>query len=319
MSESKPVEVGSFEERLEFGNWNDVRMQMAGIPWRQLFPWQAWLKDKPWTLVWVQFLAFAFGAPFVLIHFYSQEETPLQEAAWSLSLYFSILWAAFMQRCLKPQRLGMQRIIGTWLFTSVVGVFAVVLVSQVLPRVPGFHLLAVPPESANILRKITGWVLGVGLIEEAAKLIPVVWFAKRLSQQTQAVTMAWIGVVSGLAFGATEAIVYSAHYAMGNRAHLIGYGDYLLIQFLRFVSLPLLHAVWTGIAAFFVGFSMSNVAHRKPMIAVGLGLVAVLHGLYDTFASGTGGLVIAFASLLLFVSYVRNAQSPQTGVGFDPT
>jgi len=298
---------GIAEERIEFGSLNDLRSEFANIPWAQLFPWKAWIEDRPWTLVWVQFLVFAFGFPFVLMQFYAESTAPLEQAAWAFSLYFSILWAAFLQRCLRPQKLGFKRLASTWLFTSVIGVFAVLLVSAVLPRIPGFHFFGVAPESANVFRRLVGFTFGVGLIEESAKLIPVVWFATRLSSKTQPVTLAFLGVISGLAFGATESIVYSVLYAMGNAAHTIGYGDYLMIQILRFVSLPLLHAVWTGIAGYFIGLSMLRPTYRRPFTVIGLCLVAVLHGAYDTFANNFIGLAIAFISLLVFVSYVRNS------------
>lgn len=299
--------VGLAEERVEFVNLDELQTEFTNIPWGQLFPWKAWLKDRPWTLVWVQFLVFAFGFPFVLMQFYAESTAPLEQAAWAFSLYFSILWAAFLQRCLRPQKLGFRRVASTWLFTSIIGVFAVLLVTSILPRIPGLHLLGVAPESANVVRRFIGYTFGVGLIEEAAKLIPVFWFASRLAEKTQPVTLAFLGVISGLAFGATESIVYSVLYAMGNASHAIGYGDYLMVQILRFVSLPLLHAVWTGTAGYFIGLSMLRPKYRRPFTVIGLCLVAVLHGAYDTFSNGFFGLAVAFLSLFVFVSYVRSS------------
>lgn len=95
-------------------------------------------------------------------------------------------------------------------------------------------------------------------------------------------------------------------YAAGHASSQMGYGDYLLIQLLRLVSLPFLHGIWTGISAYFAGLSAINPSARRAVILVGLIGVSVMHGLYNTFSDGWIGLGLAMLSLAVFIGYVRD-------------
>ena len=51
----------------------------------------------------------------------------------------------------------------------------------------------------------------------------------------------------------------------------------------RLITLPLLHAVWSGTFAYFVALSSVNRHVGKGLLLAGLLIAACLHGLYDTF------------------------------------
>ncbi len=307
-SASKPEapESEQFEERRNLVQLDAWKAEFALVTWRKLLPFRNWRKDKPWNLVWVQFLLFAFGAPFVLISYYGEKSPSLVEAAWALSLYFSIIWAVLLHRCLRPQEIGFRRIASTWLLTSIVGVAAVGVVNAAGAYIPGIRDLFEASSSASIVGRLVGMTFAVGLIEESAKMIPVLLIARKMQPQPHPRTVAYLGVISGLAFGATEAIVYSISYAYGHSTHRIGYGDYLIVQIIRFISLPLLHAIWAGITGYFVGLSIFSPVARRVLLAAALMLTSSLHGIYNTCGSGWFAFAMAIISLGLFVNYVRN-------------
>ena len=139
------------------------------------------ISDKPWTLHWVQFIAFAFGFPFLLIGYYREDSSTLAEAAWAFGVYFSIIWAVLIHRCIRPGYLDAGRIVGTWFGTSIVGVLAVLIVSAVASVLPGARDILSASESASIVGKFFGMAIGVGLVEETARLLPVLWFARNFS------------------------------------------------------------------------------------------------------------------------------------------
>ncbi len=299
--ESDPL----LEERrdpLDLERW---KSEIASVGWLRLIPFRYFFDDKSWTLVWVQFIAFAFGFPFLLICYYRDDASSLAEAAWALGIYFSIIWAVVVHRCIRPEPVGTGRILGTWFTTSMLGVLAVFIVSLIGRFVPGIRDVFDASESASVFGRLLGMTVAVGLVEETAKLLPVLWFARSLGATVRPTTIAYLGVISGLAFGATEAILYSISYAAGHASAQIGYGDYLLVQILRLVSLPFLHGIWTGISAYFAGLSAINPSARRVVILAGLLSVSVLHGLYNTFADGWLGFVFAMLSLGIFVGYVR--------------
>lgn len=76
-------------------------------------------------------------------------------------------------------------------------------------------------------------------------------------------------------------------------ATVAGYGTedvtgYLIFAFYRFASDSLFHACTAGIAAYFVGLGVLYRALAPPLVALGVGLVAVAHWLFDYFAFRRG-------------------------------
>jgi len=302
----KTPDEGFHEERrdpLDLERW---KSEVASVGWPGLIPFRNFFTDKPWTLLWVQFMGFAFGFPFLLIGYYREESSSLAEAAWAFGIYFSIVWAVLIHRCIRPDAIGTARILGTWFGTSILGVLAVFIVSIIGSVLPGIRDVFDASESASIFGRLIGMTIGVGLVEESAKLLPVLWFARNLGVSVRPTTVAYLGVISGLAFGSTEAILYSISYAAGHASSQIGYGDYLIVQLLRLVSLPFLHGIWTGIAAYFVGLSAINPSARRVVILAGLLVVTILHGVYNTFADGWFGFAVAMLSFGMFIGYVRD-------------
>ena len=285
-----------------------ANLRRAGLT--GIFPFQAWFRDRPLSLVWVQLLVFLFSFPLLLGQYYEALDAPLVEVAWALSLYFAIVGAAILHRCVRPEPIGMGRICGVWLFTGFLGVVAVVVASELGGLLPFVRDAFVATKSASILGRWVGMTLSVGFVEELAKAIPLLWIVSRSSKSMTLNTGVFLGCISGLAFGSTEAVVYSFQYAAGHAASLVPtYGDYILVQVLRFVSLPLLHGVWSGIAGYFIVLGKASPGSRGSMVVLGLALVSVLHGTYNTLVSyealGWYGAIVAMISLLLFIGYIR--------------
>jgi protease PrsW len=303
---ARNLDIEARVDPLDIAKW---KAELSAVGWSGLIPFRNFYSDKPWTLLWVQFIAFAFGFPFLLINYYGNQQTTIAEAAWAFGVYFAVVWAVLVHRCIRPDRIGFGKIVGTWLGTSMLGVLAVFLVSFIGRFLPGIRDVLAAGDSASIFGRLVGMTIGVGVVEETAKLLPVLWFARTLGPNVRPTTVAYLGVISGLAFGATEAILYSLDYAKLHASSAIGHGDYLITQLLRLVSLPFLHGIWTGTSAYFAGLSAINPSARRVVIIAGLLGVSLLHGLYNTFAGGWLGFLLAILSLALFVGYVRDEES----------
>jgi RsiW-degrading membrane proteinase PrsW (M82 family) len=82
------------------------------------------------------------------------------------------------------------------------------------------------------------------------------------------------------------------------------------------------HAVWTGVAAFFIGIAINYPRRRWQLILLGISMVALLHGLNDwsvsTFNSYWPGIIIQAISLLLFIGYTLSASSIERQVRRTP-
>ncbi len=119
---------------------------------------------------------------------------------------------------------------------------------------------------------------------------------------------------SGLAFGTIEAVVYTHQYVAANKlaesSDVDAYGMLVFSLMLRWICLPLLHAVWGGISGFYVGLSHHASERKWNWVAFGLLIAAVLHGIYNAGAVDKTyswlTVVSAAVSLSLFVGYLRS-------------
>ena len=81
-------------------------------------------------------------------------------------------------------------------------------------------------------------------------------------------------------------------------------GSILLIQIVRFITSPLLHACWAGVVGWFIAAASHRTGSRWPVVVMGILFVATLHGLFDLFSDGLIGIAFAALSLLVFMGYL---------------
>jgi RsiW-degrading membrane proteinase PrsW (M82 family) len=225
------------------------------------------------------------------------------------------LWTAFFAAAFRTGkqsvRLGVAAFFGT-------GIFGILFVS-VLQQVPPISwLYGLLEPSHTFLLRLVAFVAGVGVLEEVGKGLVLLFLAKKLGGLADAADGVFYGLMSGLGFGVYEAIQYTESTNVRHAAALsyitgsesLGLYSYFVSSFVRIVSLPLLHAVWTAIAGYFIGLSFLAKKKTHAVLAVGFLVPIVLHGLYDALLSANQGLlaiVVATVTLLLFLAYRRSA------------
>ena len=283
--------------------------EMKLIGFGSLLPYKDWLADKPWNLIWVRWFLGVALFPLFLIFWASTAKLEFDSIAFLFGLYFALMWAVVLYFMLVP-RLVFARIAQVSLFTMVAGI-ALVLVLQQFPIVSSLYSAT---NSASIFGKLIGFVAGVGVVEESAKILPVWWLYVHKRNEDSLSTIVFLGCISGFAFGVAEAANYSIAYAFGLKFGRLGFGDYLIVQMARLITLPLLHAVWAGIFGYFVALASVNRHVGKGLLLAGLLITASLHGLYDTFSESLIGVAVAVVSIVVFVSYYRSGQTLQAKI-----
>jgi RsiW-degrading membrane proteinase PrsW (M82 family) len=264
-----------------------------------IFPLARWRQDRAWSQPWVRWLLFFALTPLVLIHL-----TPgIQRVAWVFGLYFALLWGLLLFRLIQPGAVRVAPWLGVGAFTALLGIPVVIGLAR-LPFIGTFYAAR---EVSYAPVRILGYVLGVGVVEEVVKLLPVWWLAHRRLLVAPRELM-FVGAVSGLAFGVAESVAYSVRIAREDLLHAVGQGEALAGYFARFITTPFLHAVFCAIVAYFLGLSGINRQWGWALVVAGLTLAAVLHGLYDSFASHWLGLAVAALAILVFVGYARSAE-----------
>lgn len=108
-------------------------------------------------------------------------------------------------------------------------------------------------------------------------------------------------MMSGLGFGIYEGVVYQTTV---NRAQEIDTAYFLNVA--RLTSLPFLHAIWTGIAGYFISFSALYPVRRYGLWVVAIVVPALLHALYNTFGWNLLGMGAALMGVVLLMTYLAN-------------
>jgi RsiW-degrading membrane proteinase PrsW (M82 family) len=247
--------------------------------------------------------------------------TTFDVGAWIFAAYFAIAWLLLLGVIIRPAHVTRLMLI-------------IVTVIALLTQVP----LAVALETdlhatnANLFQGI----VTIGLPEELAKVIPVLaiallyWRKRGLEPRDYL----FVGAVSGLVFGASEVVRYftvngvaqfyatvqsaipqiSQLLSSGQSAStsvftaLIGPVLFFILDFVwRFITDPISHACWSGLAGYFIGLAATG-RHRWYQVAwIGLVVAAVLHGLNDwAVVNGHWSWILITAlSGILFLGYAK--------------
>jgi RsiW-degrading membrane proteinase PrsW (M82 family) len=248
--------------------------------------------------------------------------------AWLFSAYFCALWAWILGSLVSKDSAMWQRGVLYTAFTAFIGI----LMLFAWQAIPFIAVLYSGTETVNPMWRLLGFVFGVGVLEELCKVTPLLLFGLRAGKIHTAGDGLFLGMMSGLGFAMSEGVDYTIKYwssAVGlGEAHvrqcveqatnLFGtvdqaeflerlgtslpamfeqYGVIVVAQLTRFMSLPLLHAAWAGIVGY--GAAKGFQEGKWGLLFAGLGVAAVLHGLYNFYSPSILSLMFAALSILL--------------------
>ena len=282
---------------------------------RILVPMGTWLRD-PAMRQWPRLLVTAYAlAPLVLL-IVLQHNADLVTLGWVYCLYVAPLWALVFWFLIRPGPLTRLHLV----IAAIIIAAEFVLIPAL--TLPWEHALAPPVTSHSLF----GWVIGVGLPEELTKALPVMVLAIVLLKvrhiKLDVRMWMFLATLSGLFFGAYEA----SKVYVPNAIIAISHGSAVGIpEFAERVFVDgLQHALWAGIAGFFIGLGINYRRQRIPLWLLGIAVPTVLHGLNDwiltwpsTSAEWVWILIQAF-SLFLFLGYTASAAAIEKRVRHTP-
>jgi protease PrsW len=232
------------------------------------------------------------------------EQVSVAQTAWLLGIYYACIWAVVLHDLIKPAHFSWGNTVKCILFTAFIGI-PILLLFQ---KAPPFNTFYQAINQGNLGGRLLGFVFGVGVLEETCKALPIYFLLLRQGKLSDPHTAAFYGAMSGLGFAIAEGAAYSLRYAFGFSQGHLGLGSFVAANTIRFVSLPLFHAILAGLVGYFMGLAAVNPSRQGAIIFMGLAIAAVLHGLYNTFAGSLAGLVIIAFTILLFVAYLRRSR-----------
>jgi RsiW-degrading membrane proteinase PrsW (M82 family) len=155
--------------------------------------------------------------------------------------------------------------------------------------------------------RLTGFIFGVGFCEEFVKAIPLFIILFRTKEPIIPQTMVFYGLISGIAFGVYEGVQYQTTVNTQ-----LGYSDAFFMNITRLTSLPFLHAIWAGIAGYFISFAALYPKYRVSLFFLAIFIPALIHGLYDTLGWSIPGLLLTLLGVILLMSYLRQGVNYQS-------
>ncbi len=147
-------------------------------------------------------------------------------------------------------------------------------------------------ESGDLVRDAIFYVLGVGLREEAAKLLCFLPLLLLLRQRKDRGEALILGALVGLGFAAVENVSYLA-------------GGDLATALTRFLTANFLHMSLTAIAAAAAADLARGKAESGAVFATTFGLAVLLHGIYDLFLASPALADMSFLGMTTFVVAAR--------------
>jgi RsiW-degrading membrane proteinase PrsW (M82 family) len=293
----------------------DARDELASAV-QILVPVRSWLKDPGWRQG-LRLLVIAYALlPLVFLALFASSAN-LTTPGWAYSLYVAPLWGvAFWLLIRPPEPYGKQELL--------IGIGIVIWVMLWMNIITISVNAALNPKSL-------GGALLVGLNEEITKALPILVAALALLK-LRAVKLdvrmwMFLGTVAGLTFGVREASQYTTiaieHIAAAALHHSANAAVTGALSFAYRVFVDgFQHAIWAGVAAFFIGIAVNYPRRRIPLILFGVTIAAVLHALNDwylsNFASPWPWIVLQAFSLLLFLGYTMSAAAIQRKVRRTP-
>lgn len=224
---------------------------------------------------------------------------------YSISLYFAAIWGLFFYYFFKTPQVDVKTTLITFFATQ--GIVFILWDISGIPALNPFYILTDTAFPINAL----GYILGVGLTEELAKLLPLLIICYKAKEPQIPQTIVYYGLMSDIAFGVFEGV----QYQMGINAEQ-EYTTAYYLNILRLTSLPFIHAVWCGIAGYFISFASLYPKYRVALYFLAITIPALLHGLYDTFCGSTFGLLIAlpimFVTVILLNTYLKQGINYQS-------
>ncbi|MCC6232751.1 MAG: PrsW family intramembrane metalloprotease [Verrucomicrobiales bacterium] len=243
---------------------------------------------------------------------YLQGTNDLGGAYWGIALYSSLLWALFFHATFSQPAVTLVRCVWAYVGSAVFSVGLVALARYVVP----VEWVAVWIQSPSLSTRWAGHLVGVAAIEELSKLFVLYFLAERTTPQR---AVLFYGLMAGLGFGIFEGVAYQSSQNLlasfpSGQATAKGAGLYYVLNFLRLTSLPFLHAMWTGIAAYFVGFALHHPSRRGGYLIAALAVPSLLHATYNTFADTLVGVTVALVTVLALNLYLLKGRDFETAL-----
>src|SRR5262245_4768308 len=104
--------------------------QLARLGLDTIVPLSAWRRDEPWKIRGVQWVLFFTVFPLFLVGWTALTGSSFGDVTYLFAIYFATTWGLVIWLFIRPERIGWLDIARVSIFTSVMGVFLVGVLSR---------------------------------------------------------------------------------------------------------------------------------------------------------------------------------------------
>ena len=243
--------------------------------------------------------------PLVLMYVIGGDPTA---SYYAIAIYFAAMWGLYFYGALAPERVT----VGTSLLCFFVTALMSMAILLAIYHIPPFGYLFELTESESIATRFVGMLTSVAIPEEICKALVLFYLVRTATAKMHPNTIVFYGLMSGLGFGIYEGVSYQMGF---NRYVADTDSELHTMNVMRLTTLPFIHAIWTGIAGYFIGLSAVYPSRKHGLIVVAILIPAMFHALHNTF--GLYALATDAISILALLVYLAKSNEIEAELAKD--
>jgi len=180
----------------------------------------------------------------------------------------SIVWLFFyLRKDVHPESNRM--ILKIFFYGMAAAIPAILLEMGIAEKIKEFNFSPFLFSTLNIF-------FGVALVEEFLKYLVVRGKVLKSSELDEPIDVMLYMIIAALGFAASENILI-----LFNLGPIFLFGETLSLTVVRFLGATFLHALCSGLLGYFLALSFFETKKQGRFLILGLGITALLHGLYN--------------------------------------
>jgi RsiW-degrading membrane proteinase PrsW (M82 family) len=227
---------------------------------------------------------------------------------YGIAFYFAAMWGLYFYGAFAPDRVT----VGTSLLCFFVTALVSIPIFLSIYYVPPFGYLLELAQSDALPTRFVGMLTAVAIPEEICKALVLFYLVRTATARLHPNTIVFYGLMSGLGFGIYEGVKYQMGF---NRYAADTFSELHSLNVMRLTSLPFIHAIWTGIAGYFIGLSAVYPSRKHGLIVVAILIPAVFHAIHNTF--GIFALATDAISVLALLVYLAKSNEIEAELAKD--
>jgi len=277
--------------------------QTKSLDWKQVFPYEAILQDKPWNLRWVRWMLW-FTCTFVLINYLvAKEDLSSDQAQFFFSLDWLLMLALGLSFIIKPDRFQIKR--------ALCLIVPSLLISEVLlitaGKVTFINSLYQATVSDEAIKRTTAILVTIA-VNQLILVGPLAFVYLKKKRVDSLKTIMFYGLLAGLAISTTPALTPLLQQKWDSlNGESLGIFDR---QQLVLQCFSIMTGIWGALTGYLMAFSAKDQKNIFGWLVASVLLPVVLETGYFATVSSLIVILVILASVFVLAIYIKKNHEP---------